>query len=613
MRLKRIKKITAIILALSGLGMIVVACFAYNLGLDNNPTMGAQRKLMALGGVACILLSAASSWLANFSWTGMFPNISGWYSSTIARVKQITVFKWLEQFGQGAQGSAPARWLRHHPGIWAVTGTLLVIVISAWYITSGLWKWTPASHYFDLQADAFLSGSLSLLQEPPAQLLALPNPYDYHSREGLGYLWDSSLYHGHYYLYWGPVPALLAALIKLIHPTIVEDQHLVLIFICGLTILLAALLHWLRKTFYPNAPAWTVLLLTLAGGLCAPLLWLVNRPSVYEAAIAGGVFFLLAGLYASLRALVEWPSRTSNAWLLCAGLAWGASAGCRLNNVAAVGWLAGLTTLYLAIQGRKPTRWFLPALCLSLPLFAWAAGLGWYNLARFGSLTETGHRYQLTGPALPSDYNLVISARYALPSLYNYLFRPLAISWREFPFIYAPNIKESMWPRFIQPPAHYYYGEPVAGLLTAIPILWLLCLPLIKPLRKAWNWAHERPATTPVQLLPTHPLLARVWWLLAGAVVFNFGLLLVFITSTMRYLADVAPLLTLLAGLCLWWALCYLGKPGWKRLLLALFIILGLASIFIGMIASLHIVEQRFETNNPALFHTVAHFFSRQP
>jgi hypothetical protein len=81
-----------------------------------------------------------------------------------------------------------------------------------------MWAWTPYTRYYDRQADAFLAGSLSLLEKPPAELLALANPYDYHNREGLGYLWDASLYRGKYYLYWGPVPALVAAGVKLNPP-----------------------------------------------------------------------------------------------------------------------------------------------------------------------------------------------------------------------------------------------------------------------------------------------------------------------------------------------------------------------------------------------------------
>ena len=205
--------------------------------------------------------------------------------------------------------------------------------------------WTSYSHYFDLQANAYLSGQLALLETPPQALLEMSNPYDWQKRELIGgYLWDSSLYNGKYYLYWGPVPALLAAAVKLIGPWEVDDQYLLLFFVTGLAIALAGLLFRLRQIFFPRAPAWTLMMFTLLGGLNLPLLWLVNRPNVYETAIAGGQFFLLLGLLAAVRGMT---SEESGGWLALAGLAWGAAIGCRVNNGLAIGWMVALVCLYL--------------------------------------------------------------------------------------------------------------------------------------------------------------------------------------------------------------------------------------------------------------------------
>jgi hypothetical protein len=606
MRYTRLKKIAIILLAFAGLLMLLLAIFAYNLKLDNNPAMGAQRKALALAGLACLAFAAA--WLASGRLARLFAPVHSLLQRLNASASQLPLLKGLRNGFQRLADSAPGRLLKRHPAAWAGLGALLVMLVSYWYITSGLWSWLPYTRYFDRQADAFLAGSLALLEKPSPQLLALANPYDYHNRAGIGYLWDSSLYHGHFYLYWGPVPALLAAAAKLIHPGQVEDQHLVMFFLAGLTLMLAALLHWLRKTFFPEAPAWTLLPLTLAGGLSAPLLWLVNRPSVYETAIAGGQFFLILGLYAALRGLAA-PSGTG--WLVLTGLAWGASVGCRINDAAAVLWLVALTCLYLIYRSKRSLNWFILALCMGLPLLAWAGGLAWYNLARFGSLLETGHRYQLTGPALPADYSLVASPLYILPNLYNYLLRPLFYSWREFPFVYAPNIKEGMWPSFIRLPEHYYYGEPVAGIFAVVPFFWLLILSLLQPLRAAWDWAHER-NTTPTASI--HPLLPWVCWFVAGALLVSLFSLSFFISSTMRYLADLVPLLTVLSGLSLWSALEFLReRPGWRRLLQAALLVLALLSLIIGLFASFRVSGQRFESSNPALIHALARFFTGQP
>jgi len=611
MRLKFIKVITVLLLVLTGLAMLLLAIYAYELKLDNNPVMGSQRKVLALAGAACLALATGflvSRRIHDLFKTRALQRLEAGLERAGDFASRLPAMNWLRDAQQRVRASVPGRWLARHPEVWAILGALLVISTSYWFITSGRWVWQPYKHYYDRQADAFLAGSLALLEAPPAPLIALAEPYDFRNRTDIEYIWDASFYQGKYYLYWGPVPAVLAAAIKLIRPGRLEDQHLIMFFLTGMALVMAALLHWLRKTFFPISPAWTLLPLTMTAGLCAPVLWLVERPSVYEAAIAGGAFFLLLGLYAALRGMV---SRPGNGWLALAGLAWGASVGCRLNHAAAVIWLAGVLGLYLIQRERGTWGWVLPALCLGLPLLASATGLGWYNLARFGSIFETGHRYQLTGPSLPADYSLTLSGGYMLPNLYNYLFRPLVYTWTDFPFVFAPYIRETMWPWFIRLPAHYYYSEPVAGIFSAIPFFWLIALPVLRPLRAGWDWAHERISAPAV---PAQPLIKWVWWLTGGAALISLGFLSLFISSIMRYLVDVVPLLMILSALSLWWGLdCLHRHPGLQRLLLAAMVILALVSVWIGLFASFQVPGQRFESNNPDLYRMIARYFEGKP
>ena len=605
-RLRRVKRITALLLLFICLSMLLVAFFAYELNLDNNPVMGNQRKVLAMMGAAGLLVAAGlltSKWVRGLGKTALAQQIIGACQNLRDWFNQSPAMEWWLKQGRRVSNSRPGQWIGQHPEIWAITGTALVIIISYWYITTGLWKWTAYSNYFDRQADAFLKGSLALLEKPSAELMALADPYNYQNREGLGYIWDASLYQGKFYLYWGPVPALIAASVKLIQPGVVEDQYLLMFFLAGMIAALASMLHWLRKTFFPKTPAWTVLLLILVAGLSTPVLWLINRPSVYETAIAGGEFFLIAGLYAALRSMA---AQRPNGWLVVVGLAWGAAVGCRVNNVLAVFWLTGLVSLYFLIRGKKTRGWVIPLICLGIPLLGWAVGLGWYNLARFGSVLETGHRYQLTGPALPADYSLVISVQYILPNLYNYLIRPLVISWQEFPFVFAPYIKEQMWPWFIHLPQHFYYSEPVAGVFQSIPLFLLVALPVLRPLQAGWHWVKEQPK---ILSKPVNPLLSWYLWLITGAVLCNLGSLLLFISSTMRYLADVVPMMTILTGLSIWQGWNFFNqRPGYRRLLLVLVVVLGLVSICIGLLVSFRVGDQRFELINPQLYGIIGRF-----
>ena len=90
----------------------------------------------------------------------------------------------------------------------------VVVVPMAWnpYWTGEIYK-----HHNQYQslADAFLKGQLYLDEEIDPRLAALENPYDPKAREKINFapddtwFWDHALYKGHYYVYFGAVPALI--------------------------------------------------------------------------------------------------------------------------------------------------------------------------------------------------------------------------------------------------------------------------------------------------------------------------------------------------------------------------------------------------------------------
>src|SRR6185503_20276489 len=70
----------------------------------------------------------------------------------------------------------------------------------------------PQTDYYNLLAHGFLKGHLYLDTPVPRELLQLPNPYDPAQRpQGLA-LHDTSLYHHHYYIYFGVIPLWLVML-----------------------------------------------------------------------------------------------------------------------------------------------------------------------------------------------------------------------------------------------------------------------------------------------------------------------------------------------------------------------------------------------------------------
>src|SRR3954469_23004379 len=88
----------------------------------------------------------------------------------------------------------------------------VVAIVDWWVVSAGRWRdWPQYTALTDSLADAFRHRRMSLLTEPPPELVALPNPYDAKAnrtfREQGAH--DLALYRGPYYLYWGPLPALL--------------------------------------------------------------------------------------------------------------------------------------------------------------------------------------------------------------------------------------------------------------------------------------------------------------------------------------------------------------------------------------------------------------------
>src|SRR6202142_1830101 len=103
---------------------------------------------------------------------------------------------------------------------------LLVVVIYIFFISVGTWtKWPATTDFYAQLAKAFDQGQVSLLTKPDPSILALQNPYqDDALRKQTTYPWDVSLFNGKYYIYWGPAPAIVMAIVGLFHPIKAGDQ-----------------------------------------------------------------------------------------------------------------------------------------------------------------------------------------------------------------------------------------------------------------------------------------------------------------------------------------------------------------------------------------------------
>ena len=184
-----------------------------------------------------------------------------------------------------------------------------MIAIYIWFASSGSWThWEPATRYYAELANSFKRGKLHLLDRPDSRLLGLSNPYDPMERKGIDFFIDYSLYNGKYYLYWGPIPAFILMEVDPFTHGRVGDLYLVFNFVCGIFLLQSVLIINIWDRFSRDLPKWILPLSIIVTGLITPWTYiLINEPNgrIYEAAIAGGQFFLLGGFLIAVLAFQQ--------------------------------------------------------------------------------------------------------------------------------------------------------------------------------------------------------------------------------------------------------------------------------------------------------------------
>ena len=323
---------------------------------------------------------------------------------------------------------------------------VLVELMYVWIVSTGHMNvWPDTTEYYDLLAEAFSSGQTALMIEPSPLLSELDNPYDASQRGRIPILGDISYFDGQYYLYWGPAPALLIAVWKLVTGLSVGDQHIVFIAVSVVfTFSMLIILYWRRK-YYPTMPHWLLIASLVIVATAHPLMWVLNYPSIHRAAIASAQAFLLVGLFIALPVMDGSSKRLLR--LVAAGFLWILAFSTRATLVGPVALLAAYTLIAaLAVNAnwRDLSGGARKLSAIGLPFIAGLAAVGIYNYSRFGSFLETGFRYQIAGldnSALISKGQL-FNLGYLIPNALHYWIAPLQTR-ATFPFI-RPNFGESV-------------------------------------------------------------------------------------------------------------------------------------------------------------------------
>ncbi|HMD57225.1 MAG TPA: hypothetical protein VKG82_07120 [Solirubrobacteraceae bacterium] len=412
-------------------------------------------------------------------------------------------------------------------------------------VGSACYLWTAAStfpfslaggqtDYYNLLATALLHLHLSI-GAAPAGLLHLADPYDPAQNAAYqGSYHDLSLYHGRFYLDWGPAPVVVLLIpLHLLGLAASSSLTAALFSVAGLAFALAALRVLLRG--FDALPIWMGVLAGVVLVCSTSVPFLLRRPAIYEEAISGGFCFAMAGLFLALQSIAQ--RRASLTRLVLMSLCFGLAGGSR-PPLFVLGLL--VVPVYLTLRGTLPQRRLLAALLV--PCGACLALLLAYNYARFGNPLEVGQSYNLAG--YDPRYAHLGQAAYILPNMWFYGIAPPRATIL-FPFL-ALTPPPITYPLGL--PSSYTGPEITGGLLTMTPILlFAFALP--------WLW-RRRPESVGALAAPL--LLA------AGAGL--FGLLFLsyeFFSSTERYEVDFAALF-LFAGIAAWFALAS-GAPGRGR------------------------------------------------
>jgi hypothetical protein len=477
----------------------------------------------------------------------------------------------------------------------------LVLALSYFYAflaSAGTFKMLeghPA--YYDRMCEGFRAGHLYILEQPQPALLAKKDPYaDENFFENL-WLWDASLYKGHYYMYWGPVPGLLLLAWKLLtgEVGVVNDQWATVCYMIGRLVFGTGLILGLAKYQRAVPPIWLVALAIGVFGLAGPIPFIVSRPDVYEASLAAGQCFLFAGLWSTFLGIVNEKKRTP--FFLVASVMWTMAFGSRATALIPVVFFVIATVYFVWYRlDRSWSRAIRNTLALGIPFACGVVAYGVYNYLRFDSPFEFGTHYQVTLQRFTTH------AKYILPNVYSYLLAPLKTSCA-FPFV--ETIKYRKLVKFITWPAGYMVFEKMGGLLWMNGLFWLHFLPLSWGIRAYWRrWS---PSCVP--RYPTTP------WVYVWALFCSVGLTLSLVPAlglweaSMRYAGDAVGGMAIAAIVT---AFCVIRRCDESRFVVVkylarlLVVVLGLHCCFVGALTAFTPADEHFQLHNPTLFKNLA-------
>ncbi|HEX5659057.1 MAG TPA: hypothetical protein VFX59_17805 [Polyangiales bacterium] len=462
-----------------------------------------------------------------------------------------------------------------------------------WFVASANLDgaWPTYMNYHDLLAEGFRAGQLHVPVAPHRELLTQADPFDpVHIRL---WLWDVTLYRARYYMYWGPVPALLQAAVKaaLGIDRLVGDQYIVFAAFSLCALAGALLIERVQRRLFTNAPLWLVLLAIAAFGCANPVPYLLATAGTYQASIAAAQAFLLIGLVFAADAV--WQRGSAAVYLLpAAGLSWALSLGSRVSTGAAIGALILLVALARSWRD-SPFDWRVlvrDGLLMGGPVALCGAALLLYNRLRFDDWFNFGTDMMLT------TFPFRLSAEYVLVNLYSYALRPFSAHC-DIPFVsapWAPPLSVAM-PATLSVPAGYQISEPLVGWIRVVPATWFIPVALVgayRSLRRSVQRLRAEPRDVySLFSLAAFSLLVTLTGMATLGLYF----------ATMRYLSDVTSGLMLLGAMGALALVHAAHRMRWRLPALGAAGLAMLATIAFGVLLGFEGYNKHFKLFNPQL------------
>ena len=284
-------------------------------------------------------------------------------------------------------------------------------------------------------------------------LSKMKNPYNPSIRDrelqarGLSFAWDYAYYNGHYYTYYGPVPAIISFLpVYALTGHMLTTRFVTLLFTIIISLLICLLVHNIAKRRKLNM--WTVVG-TMAASLGTIFLPSVfNGAKMYELSPLGGLVCVFAGINLVYEGVHR--ETKNNLFLGLGALAFAMAVGCKASFLIASIVALPMILNYLASNGNskkenRVARYFArifskenikTILAVAMPYAVVGILLMIYNMVRFGSPFDFGVAYQLT--LYDTSYFKLTSISKLPTVIQNGLLR-LPITSANFPFIDLPE------------------------------------------------------------------------------------------------------------------------------------------------------------------------------